>query len=60
LAVLLLAAAPASVACGGRGISEFTRNLPSGSTAVALRNVRVIDGTGQPARDAQTVVIHNG
>ena len=27
---------------------------------VALTNVRVIDGTGAPARDAQTIIIENG
>jgi imidazolonepropionase-like amidohydrolase len=59
-AVVLFGGAAAMSACGGPGTSGFRRDLPSGSTAVALRNVRVIDGTGQPARDAQTVVIQNG
>ena len=34
--------------------------MPPLSTPVALTNVRVIDGTGQPARDAQTIVLQHG
>jgi imidazolonepropionase-like amidohydrolase len=59
-AIAVLAGSATISACGGRGISEFTREMPPLSTPVALTNVRVIDGTGQPARDGQTIVVQNG
>ena len=30
------------------------------NAVIALRHIRVIDGTGQPARDDQTLIIHDG
>ena len=39
------------------GIREF---VEVDAPVVALTNVRVIDGTGAPARDGQTVVLRNG
>lgn len=42
-------------------LSNGVRELVSVSEPViALTNVRIIDGTGAPARDGQTVVIENG
>jgi imidazolonepropionase-like amidohydrolase len=46
VAILLAAACPALVA--------------QGSASLVIRNVRVIDGTGAPARDGQTIVIADG
>ena len=46
VAILLVAACPALVA--------------QGSGSIVIRNVRVIDGTGAPARDGQTIVIADG
>jgi imidazolonepropionase-like amidohydrolase len=39
------------------GISQF---ITVSDSIVALTNVRVIDGTGSPARDAQTIVMKGG
>ena len=41
----------------GGGVSQFVNVSDS---VVALTNVRVIDGTGAPARDGQTIVLRNG
>jgi imidazolonepropionase-like amidohydrolase len=59
--VFLLAIA-ASVAAGQRPqLSQAVRQfVVTDSAVVAVRNVRVIDGTGAPARDAQTIVLNNG
>src|SRR3954471_131911 len=41
----------------GGGVSQFVNVSDS---IVALTNVRVIDGTGAPARDGQTIVLKDG
>ena len=48
--LLLMAAS----SCGGTDVRQF---LAFKAPIVALINVRVIDGTGRPPRDSQTVVI---
>ena len=55
-------AAPASTSAQRpESLSEVTREYVSVDAAVvALTNVRVIDGTGAPARANQTVLIENG
>ncbi|MCC6930417.1 MAG: amidohydrolase family protein [Gemmatimonadaceae bacterium] len=66
IAPLTLAAvmpcAPAGVALAQRPtLSANTRQYVAVDTSLlALTNVRVIDGTGAPARDAQTLVIRDG
>jgi imidazolonepropionase-like amidohydrolase len=39
---------------------EVRQYVSVAEPVVALRNVRVVDGTGSPARDGQTVLIENG
>jgi imidazolonepropionase-like amidohydrolase len=61
-AALLAAACLAALiapSCGGTDIDRFLADLPAGGV-VALANVTVVDGTGQPARDDQTIVIQDG
>lgn len=60
VAPILFAGGVAIGGCGSRGTSGFTRPLPPLSTPVALTGVRVIDGTGQPAREGQTIVLQDG
>jgi hypothetical protein len=51
----------AASAAGGQGPSSAIRPfIRVDSPAVALTHVRVIDGTGAPARDDQTVVFVDG
>ncbi|MHB1168990.1 MAG: amidohydrolase family protein [Longimicrobiales bacterium] len=60
LAACLLVA-PSASAQSYDQLSRNTQEMVSVSDpVVALTNVRVIDGTGAPARDGQTVVIENG
>ena len=40
--------------------AEVRRFVSIDSPVFALTNVRVIDGTGAPARDAQTVIVMDG
>ena len=59
LAPLLLAAAP--LLAQRPSLGPLARQMVAvDSPVVAIRNVRVIDGTGAPARDAQTLVMANG
>ena len=66
--IAMLAVAAASVAVGARAaaaqrptLSTNTRQYVALDTSLlALTNVRVIDGTGAPARDGQTIVIRDG
>lgn len=59
LAALPLAARP--LAAQRPGLSALARQFVTVDTAVvALTNVRVIDGTGAPARAAQTVIVREG
>jgi hypothetical protein len=51
LLVLLL------VSCKQRNIAEF---ISVKEPTVALTHVRVIDGTGSPAREDQTILIKSG
>jgi enamidase len=68
LATLLLASAAlvqtSSVAAaqgrGGRGGNPLAPYIRIDTSSVAITHVRVIDGTGAPARADQTVVIQNG
>ena len=60
-AVLLLLGAAGLSAQGIDALSPQVREFVSvDAPVVALRNVRVVDGTGAPARDGQTIVIANG
>jgi imidazolonepropionase-like amidohydrolase len=47
-------------ACEWPDVSRFVSHNVPRSPVLALTHVRVIDGTGNPARDDQTVVIENG
>jgi len=47
----------AATGCGGFGADRFVRMK---APVVALTHVRVIDGTGRPAVDDQTLVLQNG
>lgn len=59
--VACLLVAPSASAQSYDQLSRNTQEMVSVSDpVVALTNVRVIDGTGAPARDGQTVVIENG
>jgi imidazolonepropionase-like amidohydrolase len=52
-----MAAAPAPAASQQRAPAEFADLVAVDAPVVALTNVKVIDGTGAPARTGQTVVI---
>ena len=42
-------------------ISDYTQSFISiDSPRIALSNVKIIDGTGNPSRNSQTVLIENG
>ncbi len=44
-----------------KNLSEYTKNFVSLDTVkIALLNAKVIDGTGNPAKESQTVLIQNG
>lgn len=64
LAAALLATAlvvPGAYAQSADQLSDNTLEMTSVTEpVVALTNVRVIDGTGAPAREGQTIVIENG
>ena len=45
--------------CGGSNLHEFLEPLPGPPSPIALTNIRLIDGTGQPARDTQTIVLQD-
>ena len=47
----------AMCACRGSGVGPF---VTSRASATAITHVRLIDGTGQPAKQDQTVVIQDG
>jgi imidazolonepropionase-like amidohydrolase len=55
LVVLLLTLLAA--ACKHRGTAEF---IVIKDPVIALQHVRVIDGTGSPAREDQTIIIDSG
>jgi len=56
-AALVAAPAPAQRPTLGRAVRQF---VAVDTSVVALTHVRVIDGTGAPARDDQTLVIRDG
>lgn len=60
----LLAALLAPVALGAQAFTSLAQNVREyvsvPETTVALTHVRVVDGTGAPPRDDQTIVIENG
>ena len=61
LAAALTAALASPLAAQGPTLSESVREYVSvDAPVVALTNVRIIDGTGAPARTNQTIVIENG
>jgi imidazolonepropionase-like amidohydrolase len=49
-----------TAACDWSNVSPFVSQKVPSNPVVALTHVRVIDGTGNPSRDDQTVVIGNG
>ena len=53
----LVVGAVLSAQQGGNPVRQFIKNA---EPAIALTNVRVIDGTGAAARENQTIVIRNG
>src|SRR5688500_1163728 len=61
---MMLMALVAPIAFGAQAVSSLSRevqqyvSVPEGS--VALTNVRVVDGTGAPPIEGQTIVIENG
>jgi imidazolonepropionase-like amidohydrolase len=61
---IVLAAALAPVALGAQAFNSLSQNIREyvsvPETSVVLTHVRVVDGTGAPTRDDQTVVIQNG
>jgi imidazolonepropionase-like amidohydrolase len=61
---LLLSALPLAAQQQQQGrptLSPTTRRFVSvDAPVVALTNVRIVDGTGAPPRDGQTIVIHDG
>src|SRR5262245_58910589 len=60
-ALLLSAATPAIAQPRRPALSNAVRQFVSVDTAVvALTHVRVIDGTGAPAREHQTVIVRDG
>ena len=61
LAAATSAIGAASVAAQRPSLSAAARQFVRADTSlVALTNVRVIDGTGAPARDGQTIVVRDG
>ena len=56
---LLASLAVVAASCGSSNVQEFTKPLPGSPAPIALANIRVIDGSGQPARDAQTIVLQD-
>jgi imidazolonepropionase-like amidohydrolase len=53
-AIAVFLASLLTASCGGIGVRQF---LAFDAPVVALTHVRVIDGSGQPGRDDQTIVI---
>src|SRR5207247_1413411 len=43
--------------CGGSGVDRYVRTR---SRVIAMTHVRVIDGTGRPGKDDQTLIIQDG
>ena len=61
LALVLVACVTATLMAAQRAVPAAIRNfLKVDAAVVALVHVRVIDGTGAPARDDQTLVIRDG
>lgn len=61
LSALVSALAPGAIQAQRATVAPAVRSYVSVDTAVvALTNVRVIDGTGAPARDGQTVIVRDG
>ena len=54
---LLLAAVAVQAPAMSKNVQQYIR---TSAPVIALTNVRVVDGTGAPARDSQTLVIRNG
>src|SRR5687767_6196595 len=60
-AVALAVAGGSAQAQRASNLSEQTRQLvTTDAPVIALTHVKVIDGTGKPAQDDQTIVIDNG
>lgn len=60
VAALVATNTPAIAQRGGRGTDPLARYLSTDTTIIAIRNVRVIDGTGARPKANQTVVIRDG
>ena len=60
LGALLLVAAAAHAQPAGKLSADVRKYVIVPETTVALTNVRVVDGTGAPPREAQTIVIRDG
>ena len=64
----LAATAILSVVCGGAGLAQTNQQVPKalepfvkiGAPGVLIDHVRVIDGTGSPAKEDQVILIVNG
>jgi imidazolonepropionase-like amidohydrolase len=54
---LVVLAALSLTSCTQSNVSQFVSHLPPDAPAIALANVRLIDGTGTPGKDNQTLVI---
>jgi len=60
-AIATAALVPHQTAAQRPGLSALTRQFVSVDTALlALTNARVIDGTGAPAREGQTILVRDG
>lgn len=60
LAALVAVSTSVGAQVGGRPANPLARYLSTDTAVMAIRNVRVIDGTGAPPKANQTVVIRHG
>jgi imidazolonepropionase-like amidohydrolase len=60
VAGIALVASASLVSCTMSNVPRFLSDLPVNAPIVALANVRVIDGTGMPGKNDQTIVIESG
>ena len=56
-ALVIFVAALVLTSCTRSNVEQFVSRLPPAAPAIALANVRLIDGTGTPSKDSQTIVI---
>src|SRR5437879_6700037 len=55
--VVASAAVGIATACSGSSVTEF---ISTNAPIVALTHVRVLDGTGRPGADDQTIIVQQG